>query len=727
MKIKYNACRLKCCLLLSLFTIPGLVHAEDGYRLWLRYDAIANKNLAAGYRQSIRQIMFKTGAPTLTAAKNELLAGLKGLLQYQPADAKTIAGNALIAGTPQSSSTIARSQYANILKGLNSDGYFIRTEIIDGKSCLLIGANTDKGVLYGVFGFLRLLQTNKLLTHLNITDQPSVTYRILDHWDNLNRTVERGYAGFSIWNWHKLPEYIDPRYIDYARANASVGINGSVLNNVNANTLSLTKPYLIKAAAIANTFRPYGIKVYLSAKFSAPVEIGGLKTADPLDPAVKKWWADKADEIYALIPDFGGFLVKANSEGQPGPQSYGRNHAEGANMLADAVAPHHGIVMWRAFVYDNNVADDRAKQAYNEFKPLDGKFRPNVIVQVKNGAIDFQPREPFHPLFGAMPQTPLMLELQLTQEYLGFSTHLVYEAPLMKECLDADTYSAGKGSTVAKIITGKINSNLITGIAGVANIGSDMNWCGHPFAQANWYAFGRLAWNPAQTSAAIADDWLRMTFGNNPAFINPVKNFMLGSRENTVNYMTPLGLHHIMAANNHYGPGPWDNNLGREDWNPKYYHKADANGIGFDRSTKGSDAVSQYFPPVKNEFNNLATCPDAYLLWFHHLPWDYKMHSGATLWDELVHHYYMGADSVRAMQHTWDKMHGLVDDERFNAVKQLMAIQLQEAIRWRDGCVQYFQTFSKMPIPAQYERPLHPLEYYMQQKFNFVPGSGGNN
>lgn len=702
------------------------VKAENGYRLWLRYDAITDKNLAAAYRQAMQQLIFPAGNPSLNAAKQELQSGLSGLLQYQPVVSTSVTANTLIIGTPQSAELIAGANFKQTLNGLNSDGYFIKTTVINGKNCLVIGANTNAGVLYGVFNFLRLLQTNKPISQLNITDQPAVTYRILDHWDNLNRTVERGYAGSSIWNWHKLPEYIDPRYIDYARANASVGINGTVLNNVNANALSLTKTYLIKTAAIAAALRPYGIRVYLSARFSAPIEISGLKTADPLDPSVKKWWADKADEIYSLIPDFGGFLVKANSEGQPGPQSYGRSHADGANMLADAVAPHHGIVMWRAFVYDNNVPDDRAKQAYNEFKPLDGQFRKNVIIQVKNGAIDFQPREPFHPLFGAMPKTPLMLELQLTQEYLGFSTHLVYEAPLIKECLDADTYADGKGSTVANIVTGKLNPNLITGIAGVANIGTDMNWCGHPFAQANWYAFGRLAWNPGQTSAMIADDWLRMTFSNSKAFVAPVKNIMLQSRENTVNYMTPLGLHHIMAVNTHYGPGPWVDNAGRADWNSIFYHKADANGIGFDRSTTGSNAVSQYFLQVKDGFNNLATCPDAYLLWFHHLPWAYKMRSGNTLWDELVHHYYMGVDSVKSMQKTWNSLAGKVEPQRFTEVQQLMNIQLEESIRWRDACVQYFQTFSKLPIPANYERPLHPLDYYKEQKFYFVPGSGGN-
>lgn len=728
MKTNCSAQLLKWALsVMLLILISNSTQAENGYRLWLRYDKIPDQQFIQKYRSAITQLQFPVRGATLAVAKEELLSGLGGLLQYQPPEVKnTITGNALIIGTPQTSAWIAGRRFKALLSGLNDDGFFIQTSFLNGKKCIAIGGNTEKGVLYGVFRFLQLLQTNRPINNLNLTDQPAVTYRILDHWDNLNRTVERGYAGFSIWNWHKLPGFIDPRYIDYARANASVGINGTVLNNVNANTLSLTQPYLVKAAAIAGALRPYGIKVYLSAKFSAPIALGGLKTADPLDPVVKKWWADKVKEIYTLIPDFGGFLVKANSEGQPGPQSYNRNHADGANMLADAVAPYHGIVMWRAFVYDNKVPDDRAKQAYNEFKPLDGKFHNNVIVQVKNGPIDFQPREPFHPLFGAMPQTPLMLELQLTQEYLGFSTHLVFLAPLIKECLNSDTYAAGQGSTVADILTGKLNPRLITGIAGVANIGTDVNWCGHPFAQANWYAFGRLAWNPKLSAAAVADDWLRMTFSNNLAFVTPVKKFMLESRENTVNYMTPLGLHHIMAANTHYGPGPWDNNLPRPDWNPKYYHKAGTDGIGFDRTSQGSDAVSQYFPPVRDEFNDLSTCPEKYLLWFHHLPWNYKMRSGATLWDELVAHYYEGVASVRTMQQAWQSVAGLIDKERFIEVKQLMNIQLDEATRWRDACLQYFQTFSKLPVPAKYEKPLHPLEYYEEQQFYFLPGSGGN-
>jgi alpha-glucuronidase len=384
-------------------------------------------------------------------------------------------------------------------------------------------------------------------------------------------------------------------------------------------------------------------------------------------------------------------------------------------------------VMWRAFVYDNKVPDDRSKQAFNEFKPFDGKFRDNVIIQVKNGPIDFQPREPFHPLFGAMPNTPLMMEFQLTQEYLGFSTHLVYEAPLFTECLQSDTYTQGKGSTVSRVITGSFNKKLITGMAGVANIGADVNWCGHPFAQANWYAFGRLAWNPDLSPAIIADDWLRMTFTNDNGFVSPVKKIMLESRENTVNYMTPLGLHHIMGVSTHYGPGPWVDNAGRPDWNATYYHKADSAGIGFDRTSSGSDALAQYMPQVKKHWENLATCPDEYLLWFHHVKWTYKMRSGNSLWNELVLYYYRGADSVKQMQLTWDKMSGKVDPERFAEVHQLMGIQLSEALRWRDACVLYFQTFSKMPIESIYPKPDHPLSYYRDMKFYYVPGIGGNN
>jgi alpha-glucuronidase len=544
---------------------------------------------------------------------------------------------------------------------------------------------------------------------------------VLDHWDNLNRTVERGYAGFSIWDWHKLPGYIDQRYKDYARANAAIGINGTVLNNVNANALSLSKEYLEKTAALANVFRPYGIKVYLSARFSAPMEAGGLKTADPLDPTVQQWWKDKVKEIYSYIPDFGGFLVKANSEGQPGPQNYGRTHADGANMLADALAPYKGIVMWRAFVYDAKADQDRFKQAYEEFKPLDGKFRENVAIQVKNGPIDFQPREPFHPLFGAMPHTPLMLEFQLTQEYLGFATHLVYLPTLFREVLDADTYEKGKGSTVAKVIDGSLEGHAISGMAGVANIGNDRNWTGHPFGQANWYALGRLAWDHSLSPEKIADEWLRQTFSNDPDFVGPVKKMMLASHETLVNYMTPLGLHHIMGYSHHYGPAPWYDKAARADWNPVYFHRADSSGIGFDRTTSGSDALGQYTPEARRQWENLRNCPDEYLLWFHHVPWTYTLHSGRTLWNEMCYRYQSGVAGVQQMVRTWDSVARYVDEERASQVKMLLNIQLNEARWWRDACLSYFQTFSGMPLPQGVPAPAHTLEYYKSLTFPYAP------
>jgi alpha-glucuronidase len=471
-------------------------------------------------------------------------------------------------------------------------------------------------------------------------------------------------------------------------------------------------------------FRPYGIKVYLTARFSAPIEIGKLKTADPLDTLVRQWWKEKVNEIYSIIPDFGGFLVKANSEGQPGPQNYKRDHADGANMLAEAVAPHNGIVMWRAFVYSNETPEDRFKQAYNEFKPLDGKFKNNVLVQVKNGPIDFQPREPFHPLFGAMPQTPLMMEYQLTQEYLGFATHLVFMPPLFKEVLDADTYAKGNGSTVAKVIDGSLHGYALSGMAGVANIGNEINWTGHEFGQSNWYALGRLAWDQSLSAAQIAEEWLKQTFNTDPVFVTTAKKIMSGSREALVNYMTPLGLHHIMGYGHHYGPAPWYDRAARADWNPVYFHKADVNGIGFDRTSKGSNALMQYAPEVRKQFDDINSCPEEYLLWFHHVPWNYKMKSGRSLWDELCYRYYTGVDSVRAMQKAWKSLERFVDKERFNHVTMLLAIQEKEAAWWRNACLLYFQTFSKMPIPPQYEQPDKTLDYYKSLSFPYAPGNG---
>jgi len=710
-------------LLLTLIFLP-LHHAsaEDGYRLWLRYEPIANTAYHETVTQLTRELHFPGDSPTLTAARDELRRGLSGLLGESLSDTEAITTDGtLIAGTPSTSEIIAGLNLKPELTGLGPEGFLIKQTPVKGHDCTIIVANTEIGVLYGVFHFLKLLQTRQAIPGVSFTSKPKIDLRLLNHWDNLDRTVERGYAGFSIWDWHTLPEYTRTRYTDYARANASIGINGTVLTNVNANADVLTTRYLKKVAALADLFRPYGIQVYLTARFSAPVEIGGLETADPLEPAVVDWWKEKVDEIYEYIPDFGGFLVKANSEGQPGPQDYDRSHAVGANMLAHALAPHDGVVMWRAFVYSNEVPEDRAKQAYNEFTPLDGKFLDNVLVQVKNGPIDFQPREPFHPLFGSMPETPLMMEFQITQEYLGQGTHLVYLAPLYKEALYSDTYARGKGSYVANVVDGSLENHDISGIAGVSNIGNTRNWTSHPFAQANWYAYGRLAWDHGLSSAKIADEWIRMTFTNDTSFIHPTKDMMLASREITVNYMTPLGLHHIMGWGHHYGPAPWIHE-GRADWTSVYYHRADTGGIGFDRTASGSDAVSQYYPPVEKKFADLETCPEKYLLWFHHLPWDYRTNSGRSLWNELVHRYYQGADSVDWMQRTWKSLHGKIDSERFERVSELLQIQEQEAEWWRNACLLYFQTYSREQIPAQFKQPDRSLRYYQKLEFPYAPG-----
>jgi alpha-glucuronidase len=604
-------------------------------------------------------------------------------------------------------------------KSLKADGYRL-----DSNS---VFATTESGILYGVFDLLRRQQANK--SCVNVVSNPSYQYRVLNHWDNLDGSVERGYAGKSIF-WRGGGDQLAVTEADralwkrYARANASIGINGSVLNNVNSSPKTLSAEYLKRASSVADVLRPYGIKVYLSINFSSPAELGGLKTSDPLNAEVATWWKVKVQEIYHLIPDFGGFLVKANSEGLPGPQDFGRTHADGANMLADALKPFGGIVMWRAFVYSPN-DKDRAKQAYNEFVPLDGQFRDNVIIQVKNGPIDFQPREPFSPLFGALKKTPIMPEFQITQEYLGHSYQLVFLASLWEECLRSDTYQQGQGSTVAKCTDGSLFTSKLTAIAGVANIGLDTDWCGNTFAQSNWYAFGRLAWDNTLSSEQIAQEWLQQTFHSEQTvsaatwkshFLNPVCQMMLHSREVAVNYSMPLGLHHIFAGDHHYGPGPWyAPPRVRKDWTPPYYHQADTLGIGFDRTSLGSGAVSQYQEPLRSILEKPETCPENLLLWFHHLPWTYYMHSGRTLWDELCLHYDAGVQGVRGFQKTWDRVQPYVDSERFLDVQQMLRRQTRDAQIWKDGCILYFQQFSRMPIPDEVERPMYELPVLMKK------------
>lgn len=570
-----------------------------------------------------------------------------------------------------------------------------------------ITASNPIGLLYGAYELIRLQNTDAYNTGsgnqqnfskaINETEKPQVGLRILNHWDNLDGSIERGYAGKSIFKWEEIKlgkngkggsisKSLHDRLITYARANASLGINGSVLNNVNASPKMMTAEYINKVKIIANILRPYGIRVYLSINFASPMALGYTKTADPLDKKVQQWWKKKAKEIYATIPDFGGFLVKANSEGQPGPGDYHRTHADGANMLADAVKPYGGIIMWRSFVYGaNHKGEDRVKQAVSEFKGMDGKFRDNVILQSKNGPLDFQPREPYAPIFDNIKQTPQIAELQITQEYLGQSKHLTYLAPMWKEFF------------------GFVNPNRLVGISGVANIGDDANWCGHPFSQANWYAFGRLAWNPSLTAEEIAHEWLVQTYENqDERFTKPVEMMMMTSREACVNYMMPLGLHHIFKFDHHYGPEP-DGFIASYplEWCPVYYHKADAQGVGFDRSSKGTDAVGQYPEPYRSLYDNIETCPEEYLLWFHHVPWTYKMKSGSTLWQELCMKYNMGVAMVevyRDFWHTSAKQYMKGHEQEWQHTDSLLNVQLENAKEWRNTCLKYFQTFSKMKI-----------------------------
>lgn len=627
--------------------------AEDGSRLWLRQTPVNQASVCC-----------LVTSPTLTVAREELAALWKG----GEVDLQLCADETH--------------------RRLGKEGYTIRTS--EGKTVL--EAATEQGLLYATYHLLRLQAEGADCTRLDIQEKPAFDIRVLNHWDNLDGTIERGYAGRSLWKWEDLTDSVSARYREYARANASVGINGTVLNNVNASPEILSADYLQKVRKLADVFRPYGIKVYLSVNFASPMKLGGLSTADPLDEEVARWWKEKVQEIYGLIPDFGGFLVKANSEGQPGPCDYGRTHAEGANMLAEALKPYGGIVMWRAFVYSPSDAD-RAKQAYLEFQPLDGRFRDNVMVQMKNGPIDFQPREPYSPLFGAMPHTPLMVEFQITQEYLGHSNHLAYLATMWNEFYRY------------------VQPSSLKGVAGVVNVGDNVNWCGHDFAQANWYAYGRLAWNPDLSAEEIAREWLAQTFTTDRRFVEPMTQVMMESREAVVDYMMPLGLHHIFAWGHHYGPEPWCEVPGaRADWLPSYYHQADKEGLGFDRSRTGSDAVSQYPDSLARVFDSLEQCPEEYLLWFHHVNWNQKLRSGRSLWDELCYKYQKGVDEVRAFQRIWKDMQPYVDAERYQAVAERLDIQARDAVWWKDACLEYFRTFSKKKYPEGVEPPVFTLK-----------------
>jgi len=667
---------------------------EDGYELWLRYRFVDNPTRLKQYRDAIQYTCIVGKSKTIEIIRRELAVALRSILGHPI----TISdchqkSNSLVIGSIENLKASGISIPQVMYSELEDEGFIIQTHSEDIQSKILITGNTDIAVLTGVFHFLRLIQTQQDIHELNIFSRPKIRHRILAHWDNIDRSIERGYTGKSLWIWDDLPDKIDPRYDDYARACASIGINGVCLNNVNAQPENLAHEYLIKTAALADVFRPYGLRVYLAPVFSAPIQLGNLPTADPRDPVIVSWWQSKVDEIYALIPDFGGFQIKANSEGQPGPKDYSASHDDGANMLARVLEPYGGIVLWRAFVYSTSVDQDRAKCAYKEFVPLDGRFNANVVLQIKNGPIDFQPREPFNPLFGAIAKTPLALELQITQEYLGQSIHLVYLAYLWKEVLDSDTYAKGPDSAVAQIVDGSTFDHNTSVIVGVANTGSDPNWCGHHFSQANWYAFGRLAWDYDLDPEAIADEWIRATWSNDIRIVEVLKTIMIESWPACIKYMAPLGLHHMMAGGHHYGPDPGFNGADREDWNNTYYHRADSHGIGFDRSKTGSDAVSQYNDPLNQLFNHVETCPEKYLLWFHHVPWEHQMESGKTLWEEMQFRFREGVEFVEEMVKIWESIQFKIDQQRYQHVLHRLNQQLKDARLWRDVCIHYFSQF----------------------------------
>ncbi len=677
--------------------------AEDGHALWLRYAPLEGEARAKLAALDGTVYAETSQSPTVALAVAELNRALDGLLG-RPVVARITIAHVRVPGSGPKGSFFYDCRNPSV----HGDGAF-RVEGSD--SAVRITAAAPIGCLYATYTLLRELGQGRAPADIRLAEAPAMPLRMLNHWDNPDGHVERGYAGRSIFDWWHLPEWLDPRMIDYARANASLGINGVVVNNVNAKAFMLEARYIAKFKRLADAWRPYGIRVFVSARFSAPRDIGGLATADPLDPQVAAWWKAKADEIYASIPDFGGFLVKANSEGQPGPQDYGRSHADGANRLADALGDR-GTVIWRAFVYRAEDNTDRTAQAYTEFQPLDGQFADNVIVQIKNGPLDFQPREPFHPLLGAMPKTRVMLETQITREYLGQASGVVYLAPLWREVLDADT---GRGGTVAPIVAP-------VGMAGVANTGSDRNWTGTHFDQANWYAFGRLAWNPALTSEQIAREWAAQTFTRDPQALDTITAMMAGSRETVVDYTGPMGLAHLMGTGHHYGPAPWVCDLERPDWNPCYYHRADKEGIGFDRTASGSDALAQYAPAVSAQWRDPATTDPRLLLWFHHLPWTHRLASGRPLWEELTARYDAGVTGVDRMAAVWARLAPAIDPERHAAVSADLAIQHTEARWWRDASLAYWQSINGLPLPQGTAPPAEPLDAYRQRSFPEAPG-----
>ncbi len=694
-----------------IFLYVASLSAESGYNLWLRYVQVSDAGLLAQYRANATQTVVQGASATMLAADSELIGGLNGLLaQTTPNQTSVTANGAIVVGTPSNSSIIGG---LGLTFDANPEAYQIISTTSGGYSIIAVASSGDIGALYGTYGLLRLIQTGKTLTDLNIVDKPLIKKRMLDHWDDTTG-VNRGYGGNSIWNWGQLPGTISPRYKMYARACASIGINCVNLNDVNAVVSFMKGNMIAKEAVLANVFRPYGIRLFISPPWNAPTTsgMGTLTTADPTNASVISWWTNKIDSIYMAIPDFGGFLEKADAEGTSGPLQYGRTEAQGANLFANALAPHGGVVFWRAFWYQDTMSSDRLKASYNMFHPLDGQFAPNVILQAKNGPFDFQPREPVHTLFGSMPSTNIGMECEITTEYLGQAHYLVYLGPYWKEYLEFDTYAKGAGSTVAKVIDGSLFGDTLTGMGGVPGIGTDSNWCGNDMAQANWYAFGRLAWNHELSSDSIANEWVKMTWSWNPTVISTICAMMAGSREAVVKFQEPLGMGYLCGSD-HYSPAPGTvQNASYPSYNPTYWHKADAVGLGYDResASPGSDFVDEYFSPNNTMYNTLSTTPDNLLCYYHHVPWNYVVPStGRTLWNELCFRYYDGTHYVGVEDSTqWPTLIGLIDAQRYAVQKTLLDGNYSAAVNWRNTCVTYFATFSKQAIPPYTPTAVHP-------------------
>jgi alpha-glucuronidase len=681
---------------------------EDGYELWLRYRPAVGEGAASAYRQAFAVHVVDTGCPSAQAVADELAVAARSLfgftddqIEQLPPDRLAAGVDAVVVGDRAMMAGLRIDDRTEVeLRGAD-DGHVIFVDRSGGDALrLVVLAETAAARVRGLFELLRLVMLGHPPDQLDVVSVPIIRHRVLAHWDNLDRSVERGYAGPSLWRWNELPATSSPRYRDYARACASIGLNGSCLNNVNSVGEVMSDAFLAKVAAIADELRPYGIRVWLAPSWASPVTEGGLADADPSNPEVAAYWRDRCQLIYRLIPDFAGFQIKADSEGQPGPFQYGADHATGANVLARALAPHGGTVLWRAFVYDTDRDPDRAKCAYLEYKPLDGRFDQNVIVQVKNGPVDFQPREPFSPLFGAMEHTPVGLELQVTQEYLGHSTHLVYLAPMWTEILGSQTYAETAGATVAQVVAqqagglvaGPTDDGVSSAIIGVANTGSDRNWCGHHFGQANWYAFGRLAWDPSLAASEIADEWIALTWGRDEEVADTVASIMEKSWPACIDYMVPLGLHHLSEDGFHYGPEPDLANAPRIDWTNTYFHRADAHGVGFDRSSGGSDAVAHYHEPLRSTFDDIDRCPEELLLWFHHVSWDHMTTSGRRLLDELEARYRSGAATVEDMSEAWAGLVDRIDGRRHREVAERLARHVVDSRHWSTTCISYFQS-----------------------------------